>query len=183
VSKRNGRTWFEIDELSSAIDFLERLNSFLDEDSDSKWKWAAIAAHGALYGFGILATMGTNPYEKPPEGSGVVTRSTKGDHLIPFRKVIRRIQDPSILREPVVLTPPQVARIEKLREMLRNNFMHFAPRSQSISLDGFPEIFKDAVDIVEHLVLKTPANRGLRENEVEDLQRTINAIRRKLTIL
>lgn len=183
VAKRDGRTWLEIDELSNAIDFLEMLNSFLDEDSDSKWKWAAIAAHGALYGFGVLATMGTNPSGKPPDGSGIVNRTEKGEFLIRFPEVTKRLQDCSILAEPVILSEPQSVRIDKLNGMLRNNFIHFAPHSESISLEGFPEIFKDAVGIVEHLLKKTPANRRLTEDDVQDLQLTIDAIRRKLAEL
>ena len=124
--------------------------------------------------------MGTNPSGKPPDGSGIVNRTEKGEFLIRFPEVIKRLQDRSILAEPVILSKPQSARIDKLNGMLRNNFIHFAPHSESISLEGFPEIFKDAVDIVEHLVLKTPANRRLSEDDAERLRGTIDAIRTRL---
>ncbi len=47
-------------------------------------------------------------------------------------------------------------------------------------MEGLPQIIMDAVAIIEHLVLKTPAGRRLKEEDLEDLKRTIAAIRRKL---
>lgn len=110
----------------------------------------------------------------------MVSQTRKGEHLVGFPEVFRRIQSPSILRNPVAPSSSQTTRIKKLNEMLRNDFMHFSPRSQAIGMEGLPQIIMDAVAIIEHLVLKTPAGRRLKEEDLEDLKRTIAAIRRKL---
>ena len=171
VSKRGGNRWLEVDECSNAMDYLERVNLFLTEDRDSKWKWVSIALHGALYGFGVLAIMGTNPYGKPPEGSGVGERTKKGDRLIGFDDVLRRI--------PVSLTPEQKRSIRKLQDMLRNNFVHFTPKQHSIGLDGMPQIIENGVAIIEHLVFEVPRFR-MHEEDREFVRRTIDDIRRNL---
>lgn len=56
----DGNQWLVVDSLQNAIDNLEMLNHFLGMKRTSKWKWAAIAAHQALYGLLLSALSGTS---------------------------------------------------------------------------------------------------------------------------
>ncbi|HWR90533.1 MAG TPA: hypothetical protein VN260_09745, partial [Dissulfurispiraceae bacterium] len=73
-------------EETNALDYLEKAASFIRETEQNglAWKWVVLALHGALYGFAICASQGTN-YEN-------VTKVTKkGERkLISFDKALQR---------------------------------------------------------------------------------------------
>jgi len=180
VSNRFGGKWLEIDEQANAIDYLERVYIFLLESQAAKWKWLVIALHGALYSFCILAVQGTNPYDLPPAGTGTVTRKGNKEYLIGFPEVIKRIQDSNIVNPPVILTENQGKRIELLNETLRNNFIHFTPKGQSIELSGMPEIILDSMSIIEHIAIKNSAIFGLDADCKSKLSKLIEDIKIKV---
>lgn len=54
--------FLRINEETNAIDYLVKADSYIKEaePSDIAWKWVTIALHGALYGFAIAASSGTD---------------------------------------------------------------------------------------------------------------------------
>ena len=54
--------FLRINEETNAIDYLVKADSYIKEaeTSDIAWKWVTIALHGALYGFAIAASSGTD---------------------------------------------------------------------------------------------------------------------------
>jgi len=158
IFKRHDSYWLEINDISNAVDFLEKTNIFLEENYDSKWKWSSIALHGALYGFSILAIKGTNPFNAPPEGTGIY--DIEKEWLIPFDKALKYIQDVKRVNPPVSISKSQKKNIDKMSAMLRNNFFHFSPnKHESINLTGICQIFDTAIDVIDHLIFKTSSIR------------------------
>ncbi len=179
---RFGGKWMELDEQANAINYLQRTYLFLSESVNSKWKWVVIALHSALYSFCILAVQGTNPYDLPPAGSGTVRRKGAKEYLIKFPQALKRVQSSNIVNPPVVLTGDQKRRIDLLSEILRNNFLHFTPKSQSIEISGMPEIILDSLAVIEHIVCKTSSifrldadSKSVIEDLIQDIRTKVDA--------
>ena len=183
ITDRFSGKWMEIDEQTNAIDYLRRTCLFLSETVDSKWKWVVIALHGALYSFCILAVQGTNPYDPPPGGSGTVTRKGSKEYLISFPEALRRVQADNIVNPPVVLNDDQKKRFDLLNKILRNNFIHFTPKGQSIEISGIPEILLDSIAVIEHIVCKASSifrldaeSKSVIEGLIKDIRSKVEAM-------
>ncbi len=145
--------WIRFDELSNALDYLEKCFSFLNtvEKEPKNWKWVVISLHGALYGFAIAACKGMN-------SESVVTRTKTGkERLIDFDVALKRCQDPTWMRininyKEFKFSPNQLKSIRKLHKALRNNFEHFTPKSWSIELHYLPDMVYDCFEVIRLLI-------------------------------
>jgi len=140
--------YIRFDLADNAIDNLQRCVAFLAETeaNPKSWKWAAIAAHDALYSFCICALQGTNP-------DLVMEATKKGKKkLITFPKAFRRCQQQNAIRDgtlgatPLSLDAADSRKISTLQKEFRNNFAHFHPRGWSIEVraisDALPVVFQ-----------------------------------------
>jgi hypothetical protein len=106
-----------------------------------------IALHGALYGFAVCALQGTNP-------DNVIRKTKKGEErLIDLNEALRRCQDGRWMRMTVnsktlCLTPNQKQAIHTLKNLLRNNFEHYIPKTWSIELHGMPGVGIAVLDVI-----------------------------------
>jgi hypothetical protein len=155
--------WIRYDEMTNALDYLEKCFTFLKtvEFEPQNWKWVVITLHSALYGFAISACKGMN-------SESVVTR-TKSSHerLIDFDEALKRCQDPTWMRvninyEEFKFSPSQTKSIRKLHKVLRNNFKHFTPKSWSIELHYLPDMVYDCFEVVRLLIIYSDVSWRLR---------------------
>ena len=144
--------FLRITEETNAIDYLEKTAFYLEESksSDIAWKWVTISLHGALYGFAIAASSGTD--------SRSVLR--KNGKLLSIWDAIKRCEDPTIMctlvhAKALTLTHDQRESIQKLTSLLRNDFSHFTPKSWSIELHGLPQISLEVLEVINFLCFET----------------------------
>ncbi|MFZ0456136.1 MAG: hypothetical protein WAM24_20475 [Ignavibacteriaceae bacterium] len=147
--------WLRIEEHTNAFDYLEKAKMFLEscEDNFYSWKWVMISLHGAIYGFAISACKGTN-------ADVVIKKSKKGESLISFDEALNRCQESTWMKyamssNVLKLTDSQKESIRHMKNIFRNEFMHFKPKGWSIEIHDFPLITLDCFDVLEFLVLKT----------------------------
>lgn len=155
--------WIRFDELTNALDYLEKCFSFLKtvEHEPQNWKWVIITLHSALYGFAVSACKGMN-------SESVVTRTKRGhEKLIDFNEALKRCQDPTWMRVNInhnefKFSPGQIKSIRKLHKVLRNNFEHFTPKSWSIELHYLPDKVYDCFEVIRLLINYSDVSRRLR---------------------
>ena len=147
----------------NALDYLERAAIFIKETvGDIKtWKWVMIALHGALYGFAIAASAGTNP------SNSVMT---KRDKLIGFWDALKLCQDPDhmnmlIHSKPLILSESQKESIRFMKNHLRNGFEHFTPKLWAIEIHDMPQIAIDVLEVIRFLALETNTYIHLADEE------------------
>jgi hypothetical protein len=128
----------------NALDYFERVVSFIREtqSSDIAWKWVAISLHGALYGFAVSACYGT-------DCMSVLVGKNK-NHLIGIDEAIKRCEEG---REGRVLTLSAGERksLDDLKRLLRDDFEHFRPQAYSIELHGITTLAIDCIRVIEAL--------------------------------
>ncbi len=151
------------DEITNALDYLEKCFSFLKtvEQEPQNWKWVIITLHSALYGFAISACKGMN--------SDSVIKFTKSgyERLIDFDEALKRCQDPTWMRvninyEEFKFSSSQLKSMRKLHKVLRNNFEHFTPKSWSVELHYLPDMVYDCFEVIRLLVIHSDVSWRLR---------------------
>ena len=149
--------WLRVEEHSNAFNYLEMVKYFLSQTSGDPyyWKWVMISLHGAIYGFAVSSVRGTN--------SDIVLR--KDGRLISFNESLKRCQEKSwanyaLLDEVLSLTESQKKSINEMKNMFRDEFMHFKPKGWSIEIHGFPLITLDCLTIIRFLGLQTYSGYG-----------------------
>ena len=148
--------WLRLSELDNAINNLEMVSYFLENiAAETKWKWAVIALHQALYGFSITASSGflqkrvTKPSKKYPEGK-----------LISIWEAIDLAKESadnmaSEFYKPLVLSSDEEWAIKKLVDEFRNEFEHFTPKMWSIEVSGMPKIFTLIIRVIRFIALES----------------------------
>ncbi len=155
--------WIRYDEITNALDYLEKCFTFLKtvEFEPQNWKWVVITLHSALYGFAIASCKGMN-------SESVIARTKRGhEKLIDFDEALKRCQDPAWMRvninyEEFEFSPNQLKSIRKLHKALRNNFEHFTPKSWSIELHYLPDMSYDCFEVIRLLVIYSDVSWRLR---------------------
>ena len=154
--------YLSLSEETNALDYLELAAAFIKKTPDNvtAWKWVVISLHGALYGFAVAASRGTD-YE---------SILTKKGYLLGFWKVLNKCQDPNHMRmlinsRHLELTDSQSESIETLVKWLRNKFQHFKPRLWSIEIHGMPQIAIDILEVIRFLARETHTYVHLSEKE------------------
>ncbi|MBI2845519.1 MAG: hypothetical protein HYX86_03125 [Chloroflexi bacterium] len=170
--------WLIVDEKGNAIDYLEVAARFLGWDNDLKWKWVAIALHGALYGFAILALKRTAP-------KCTVIEQRKGkEYLIDIREAIRRCQDTNYMNQftgskVLKLSLTEKEGIEWLIQECRNNFAHFQPSSKGIHIPSIKTAAGYVLKVIQFLAFES-GNVLLEVNEEAQARKAIETIRENL---
>ncbi len=144
--------FLRVTEETNAIDYLEKAAFYLKETEsvEMAWKWVIISLHGALYGFAIAASSGT-------DSRSVIKNNNK---LLSFWAAIKRCEKPDIMctlvgSKALKLTSEQRESIEILTRLLRNNFAHFSPKNWIIEIHGLPKVSLDIIEIISFLCFET----------------------------
>ena len=158
--------YLEITEEINALDFLEKAYFFISQNEIKAidWKWISIALHGALYGFAICMLKGTN-YDRV-----IFKNKNNIDKLISLDEAIRRCQSPeytkmTIASKELVLSNKQKESIRILKDILRNNFIHYIPSNWSIEIHGCPGMAIDILNIIKFLALESGNYISLSDNQ------------------
>jgi len=105
-------TWLRLDQRENAIDDLAMCYRFLTEvGSESRWKWAIIALHQALYGFCICAVQGTDAL------SVLKDPANPSSQLISIHEALKRAKDKTYLwpgATPLSTTPAEDKALDKV---------------------------------------------------------------------
>jgi hypothetical protein len=161
--------WLRLEEHSNALNYLEMLKEFSLNIAEDPfyWKWIMISLHGAIYGFAISTIRGTNV-------DSVV--NNKG-RLISFDEALKRCQNKSwmqyaLLNQVLALNSSQNDSIRIMKDIFRNEFMHFKPKGWSIEIHDFPIITLDCLEVLRFLGIQ--AYSGYRHNQ--NKQRKVKSI-------
>jgi len=161
MTKKNIKPKFlRINERKNAIDYLEKAHNYIRETEEDlmAWKWVALTLHSALYGFAVCACAGTNVDFVAPE---IKNGKNKGKReLISFNKALGYCQNTSVMSrfdhsKTLKLTSDQRDSINILKELFRDNFVHFSPKHWSIELHGISHVAIDILDVIRFLAIET----------------------------
>ena len=162
--------WLQLREEINALDYLRRAGIFIREaETDvTAWKWTMIALHGAIYGFAVAAARGTN-YDQ------VLTKKGK---LLQFWDVLKLCQDPDHMQmlihsRPLILSTEEKESLEILTSLLRNEFLHFKPKSWLIEIHGMPKVALDALAVIRFLALETGTYTHLTDVEASEIEQVV----------
>ena len=150
-------TWLRLDQRENAIDDLAMCHRFLTEvRSESRWKWAIIALHQALYGFCICALQGTDAL------SVLKDPANPSSQLISIHEALKRAKDKTYLwpgATPLSTTPAEDKALDKVIREFRNGFAHFAVSGWSIETSGMPTLLRHVLRVVRAVALDSNSIR------------------------
>jgi len=130
----------------NALDYLRNACSLSKQAlfRSVRWKWCVIALHGAVYGFAVCASYGTN-YQSVLKDDG---------KLISFWDALKM--------SGLVLLPSEEDSIRRLTKVLRNPFEHFIPMSWTVEIHGMPRIAANVLAVAQKLagLGQTPRRLG-----------------------
>jgi hypothetical protein len=156
-----------------------------DVTTNVRWKWVIVAMHDALQGSmaGALSARHIT--------GGLAAKSTRNWiasvqnqrggypylHTAEFGELLKRVRDPNLLDEPLVLNDHQADDLDRLHRY-RNDFAHFKPESWSIAFDDLPRMVSVAVEATDHLMHLRAA--FISEDQGSRLQAALKTIRANL---
>ena len=192
----NKRKAFDADALTSSIDDLKKLLTFLLEakDNSQAWKWVVLALNSALNGFAAIAIMGDSdlnlaklPVKIKRKGQQDIEvnnvfelrklrlagqLSFEDYYVIEPREILKRCQNPKhVDGEPLKLRLEQRESIKYLQKDLRNWFNHPKPGvGAAIMTPGLPRLCKDVLEVIQVLVEKGISNhRWEKEHQKQEV--------------
>lgn len=155
----------ESEEVVSALEMTAEMGKRLPQDKYA-WKWVILSLHSALQGFMVLALR---------QGNGLLALTTKSrnkwleeyrkegkidekkfpkEFVDSFPNLYKKIKSDAMLAyvhskkfEPI---DSQDWSVGKLNE-LRNDFIHFLPRTWIIEISGLPKVCLDCLEIIQFL--------------------------------
>lgn len=189
---QNQGTDLIMDELSNAIDYLQRAVQFVKEIEEDSWsiKWATIALHGAIYGFGVVAVCGvlakTDDYN-------VVNIHRKGKrHLKSFDEIVKlwkntynnschgRLDHQISVPE---ITSEQESAIDWLKTYVRNPVEHFIPCTYIMGTQRVPEKLNCCFEVIELFALNSfPGSYKLSSNQISEIENLIAEGKKELSM-
>lgn len=159
--------WLRTDEHEESVSALEVVAEWSGriETRIDYWKWVVLALHNSTQGFMVLALRGSDGLR--PLRDDVAEKwltAYRGDGEYPVEKLdsflnlYKKVKSDSMLffvhSKKFTPTGSQGRSVKKLNE-LRDDFIHFLPRSWSLEVSGLPEICLDCLSLVEFLGWKS----------------------------
>ncbi len=155
--------WLKTNEHEEAVSALEMAAEFsgrIQEQVDS-WRWVVLALHNSLQGFMVLALRGTDglrPLRDDIAKKWLAAHRKKGEYpvekLDSFLNLYKKIKSKKMLfyghSKRFVPNGHQTQHVKELNS-LRNEFIHFLPKSWALELSGLPEICLDCMGVIEFL--------------------------------
>jgi hypothetical protein len=158
--------WLYTNEAQDAVFSLEVTVDHLAKTANDlrHWKWVIVALHNALQGFMVLALKGSNAFAVTKKDSlkKLWEAEKRDDQTVPPAELdtttwlYKKIQDPKYMRmymHSKVFSPSgtQNKSVEKLK-VLRDEFIHFFPKSWGIEVSGLPQFVEDSMGVIDFLV-------------------------------
>ena len=143
-------TWLRLDEIDNAIDSLQMARRALESvNGPTRWKWAILGVHHALYGCAIAAVFGAD------FRSVVEPRKNDEDYVISVQRALKKAGDPDLMTRlggrPLSTTDDENRAIDRLVHEFRDGFEHFGAKSWSIHLPGMPQILLHVISVVRRV--------------------------------
>lgn len=155
--------WLRTDEHEEAVFALEAAAEWSGriKNTIDYWKWVVLAIHNATQGFMVLALRGSDGLRplKDDVATAWLTAYREGgaypvEKLDSFLNLYKKIKSDTMLffvhSKKFTPTGSQGRSIKKLNS-LRDDFIHFLPRSRSLEVSGLPRICLDCLILVEFL--------------------------------
>jgi hypothetical protein len=160
--------WLRTDEAREAILAICMVKEMLNRVSDEPyyWKWVVLALHNTLQGYMVLALQGSNGLRvlKDDCAKAWLDAYERGDGSYPkprlknFMELYKSIQSDQMriyeISQPFTAHGSQ-GRSVKLLNKLRNEFIHFTPKSWSLELSGLPKLTDDCIDVISFLAFES----------------------------
>jgi len=123
----------------------------------------------------------------PPQIESKSNKKPKKDHLISFWSALARVQDQEYWMgrlygiKALKLTESQVKNIIWLVVEVRNDLMHFIPKSYGISIQDLKAAFIDIIEVIEFLAFESNPFLFSFKPEIEiPLKEAINSFKQKI---
>ncbi|MHB0918093.1 MAG: hypothetical protein ACYC1G_10000 [Thiobacillus sp.] len=150
----------EHEEAASALEAVAEWSERVERDI-GYWRWVVLALHNTVQGFMVLALRGSDglrPLRDDIAAKWLTAYQEGGQYpvekLDSFLNLYKKVQSDSMLffvhSKKAIPSPTQGRSMKKLNAM-RNDFVHFLPRSWSLEVSGLPEICLDCLALAEFL--------------------------------
>ena len=139
----------------------------------------SISLHGALYGFAIAVSHGTN-------WESVTVKRKDGYHIIGFNAALKRCQDGHYAQgvgdKALEISESQKESIRKLKSLLRDRFEHYLPMSWYIETHGMPQICIDVLNVIEYVAIDCSmyVRGALKEKGIRKVRSLVSRSRKTL---
>jgi hypothetical protein len=150
----------EHEEAASALEALAEWAERVEKDI-GYWRWVVLALHNTVQGSMVLALRGSDglrPLRDDIAAKWLTAYRDGGQYPIEkldsFLNRYKKVQSDTMLffvHSRKVIPSRTLGRSVKKLNSLRNDFVHFLPRSWSLEVSGLPEICLDCLALVEFL--------------------------------
>ena len=150
----------EHEEAASALEALAEWAERVEKDI-GYWRWVVLALHNTVQGSMVLALRGSDglrPLRDDIAAKWLTAYRDGGQYpvekLDSFLNLYKKVQSDTMLffvHSKKVIPSRTLGRSMKKLNSLRNDFVHFLPRSWSLEVSGLPEICLDCLALVEFL--------------------------------
>jgi hypothetical protein len=156
--------YLRTDELLESIKALEMFCNAIKwvKKDPYYWKWAIMALHNSIQGFMVCALRSSNglavlttkcakAWMEAYENETTYPEEKLDDFVNLYKKIKSNLMIQNIDSKKYIPKGKEGWSIRKLNE-LRNDFIHFTPKSLSLEVSGLPKISKDILSIIDFLV-------------------------------
>jgi hypothetical protein len=150
----------EHEEATSALEAVAEWSQRVERDI-GYWRWVVLALHNAAQGFMVLALRGSDglrPLRDDVAANWLTAYREGGEYpvekLDTFLNLYKKVQSDTMLffvHSKKVIPSRTLGRSMKKLNSLRNDFVHFLPKSWSLEVSGLPEICLDCLALVEFM--------------------------------
>lgn len=172
MTETEKETWLHTNEIEQFVGALEFAAELLPSaiNDPSYWKWEIVALHNALQGAFVCALSGADTAgisflnkksgEKMWHWLEVTSRSQPevpppSERLAEILVLFERVKNPIYLENPLPSDERADSDVKMLND-LRNDFIHFVPRSWSVELSGMPRIANTVCRAIRYLAVEFP---------------------------
>jgi len=155
--------WLRTNEQEEATSALEAVAEWAGrvERDIGYWRWVVLALHNTVQGSMVLALRGSDglrPLRDDIAAKWLAAYREGGQYpvekLDSFLNLYKKVQSDTMLffvHSKKVIPSRTLSRSMKKLNSLRNDFVHFLPRSWSLEVSGLPEICLDCLALAEFL--------------------------------
>lgn len=184
--------WLRTDEHEEVVSALEAVAEWSGriETKIDFWKWVVLAMHNAVQGFMVITLRGSDglrPLKNDIAAEWLIAYREGGKYpkekLDSFLNLYKKIKSDSMLfyvhSKKFIPSGSQGRSIKKLNS-LRDDFIHFLPKSWSLEVSGLPQICLDCIDVIEFLGWESGNVPWYDENHRERARQAIDLARARL---
>lgn len=150
----------EHEEATSALEAVAEWSGRVEREI-GYWRWVVLALHNTTQGFMVLALRGSDglrPLRNDIAAKWLTAYREGGQYpvekLDSFPNLYKKVQSDTMLffvHSKKVIPSRTLDRSMTKLNSLRNDFVHFLPKSWSLEVSGLPEICLDCLALVEFL--------------------------------